>query len=51
MGKWNSKEIVKEAKADFEKTWERTKDFVISKKREKERGKIKRGSPNLIFEF
>jgi O-phosphoseryl-tRNA synthetase len=50
MGKWNSKEIVKEAKADFEKTWERTKDFVISKKREKERGKIKRGSPNLIFE-
>jgi O-phosphoseryl-tRNA synthetase len=50
MGKWNSKEIVKEAKVDFEKTWERTKDFVISKKREKKRGKIKRGSPNLIFE-
>ncbi len=50
MGRWNAKKITKEAKSDFEGTWEATKDLVtkaVSKKIDKT---PKPGSPNIIFE-
>jgi O-phosphoseryl-tRNA synthetase len=50
MGRWNAKKISKEAKADFEGTWERTKDLVTTTVAKKDEKKPKPGSPNIIYD-
>jgi O-phosphoseryl-tRNA synthetase len=45
--KWNSKEIVKKAKADFEGTWRETGKLIPGQKVKKKPGK---GRANLVFE-
>jgi O-phosphoseryl-tRNA synthetase len=50
MKKWSSKEIVDEAKKDFEKAWEKTADLTKIKTKRKRIFKKKKVRPNLIYE-
>jgi O-phosphoseryl-tRNA synthetase len=50
MGRWNAKKITKEAKSDFEATWERTKDLVTATAGKKKEKTSIPGSPNIIYD-
>ena len=49
MTNWNSKRIAEEARKDFEKAWQETKNLVVGREKKK-RDRPKEGKPNPIYE-